>query len=301
MIHWFAKRISAWKNNNERARAKAIHFLPVLMSFPAVFIGTTAMYVNQIETFIWLQHLIFFFITGIASIVFTFLKQGKEFLKPISYWVVLLLVPLLLTLVSQSIDDVHRWIEIGSVRVNVAMIIMPIMLLVTWKVSVTSNSMGGLLAIVVTILLLIQPDASQVTSFALGAILILMKSDGKKSVIVVFTLILFGSILASWLYVDHLSAVIYVEGILSLVAQMGTIWYLLGILSLIILNVPFLLFPPKGYAVPSISIGLYFMFLLIASQIANFPVLLMGYGISPILGYMIATTWYVRVRLLNQK
>lgn len=296
MINRFAKRMSAWKVKNECLRAKLTHFLPVIISFPAVFIGTAAMYVNRIEMYIWLQHLIFFIVAGIVSIVLTFYKQDKNLLKPTNYLIVLLLASLLLTLVSQGIDGVHRWIEIGGIRINPAMVVLPTLLLFTWKVSLKSNIMAGTLAFVVTTILLFQPDASQVTGFALGTILLLIKSGGRKSVTVVFTLILLVLITASWLYLDHLAAVVYVENILSLVSKMGGIWYLLGIFSLIMLVVPFILFPPKGYAAPSISIGLYFMLLLIVTQIGNFPVLLMGYGISPIVGYMIAMTWYARVK-----
>lgn len=288
--------MSSWKNRDEWLRVKITHFLPVIISFPAVLIGITAMYMNQVELFIWLQHIIFFIIAGLFSIMFTFYKQDKDFLKPIIYLIILLLVLLLLTLVSQGIDGVHRWIEIGSVRVNAAMVVLPVLLLFTWKVSLKSDIMAGTLAFIVTTILLFQPDASQVSGFALAAILLLGKSGGRKSVTVVFTLILLGLITASWVYLDHLPAVVYVEDILSLVAQMGLIWYLLGTLSLIMLVVPFILFPPKGYAAPSISIGLYFMLLLIATQLGNFPVLLMGYGISPIAGYMIAMTWYARAK-----
>lgn len=59
-------------------------------------------------------------------------------------------------------------------------------------------------------------------------------------------------------FLNNLPPVSYVEGIISLLANMGVLWLLLGLISLIILPLPFLFYSLKNYKLPSISLGLHF-------------------------------------------
>lgn len=61
-----------------------------------------------------------------------------------------------------------------------------------------------------------------------------------------------------------------------------------------------MLFPPKNYKLPSICIGLYFAILLLSTLFGNFPVPLMGYGFSPIIGYFISIMWYTKLKIKSQ-
>jgi len=72
--------------------------------------------------------------------------------------------------------------------------------------------------------------------------------------------------------------------------NMGLIWLIIGVISLAILPIPFILFPPKNLKLPSVCVGLYFVIILGSTLLGNFLVPLMGYGISPIIGYYIEIT-----------
>lgn len=89
----------------------------------------------------------------------------------------------------------------------------------------------------------------------------------------------------------------YVEKILNMVGNMGILWFFLGITSLIILPLPFVFFAPKNLRLCSKCIGIYFIIILISTIFGNFPVPLMGYGISPIIGYFISITWFVKAKI----
>lgn len=52
---------------------------------------------------------------------------------------------------------------------------------------------------------------------------------------------------------------------------------------------------PRDYAT-SLALGLYFVGVLLAALSGRFPVPLMGYGASPIMGYFMALAWLVRIR-----
>lgn len=151
------------------------------------------------------------------------------------------------------------------------------------------------ITLAVSILLALQPDASQTTGFVVPMILLLLdKAD--KSVIRYSVSILISVIpLISWIYIDSLPPIAYVEGIIMMVKNLGTVWLLIGIYSLALLPLPFIILPSKCYRLISFCLGLYFIIILISTVFGNFPVPLMGYGISPIIGYFIAITWFLEV------
>lgn len=77
-----------------------------------------------------------------------------------------------------------------------------------------------------------------------------------------------------------------------LVKNMGFLWFAGGFLALAVLVVPFIVFPPKMQKQLSISIGIYYIIILLATIAGNFPVPIMGYGISAFVGYFISANWY---------
>lgn len=76
--------------------------------------------------------------------------------------------------------------------------------------------------------------------------------------------------------------------------KIGTTWFILSVLSLILLPIPFFLFKTGKNKPVCISLGIYFSIVLLSTLFGNFPVPLMGYGISPIIGYSIAITWLIK-------
>lgn len=142
-----------------------------------------------------------------------------------------------------------------------------------------------------------QSDASQLTAFVIPMIILLFKKASNKlfgfSIAVVLLLV----VAYSWINLDHSPPVSYVEKIMSMVASMGFIWAVLGVASLVILPLPFIVFPPEKSKLLSICIGIYYIMVLVSTQFGNFPVLLMGYGISPIIGYFISITWLMKSRI----
>jgi cell division protein FtsW (lipid II flippase) len=279
-------------------KLRSANFIPLMLTTPAITIGVIAMYHNEIPPLIWAQNM--FFLLMSASI--SFLGLSSKFnMKRSSFCAISILIPLLLiilTFISPGMNGVHRWFSIGIIKLNVSMIVLPILIIELWKLSqIKGLGFTIITTIVVSILLSIQPDASQLTGFAIPMMVMMYSKTDKK----VLRLLIFGIlsilIVLSWVFLDSLPPVAYVEGILSLLANMGSIWLTLGVLSLIILPVPFILFPPKNLKLPSICVGLYFIIILISTFCGNFPVPLMGYGISPIIGYFISITWYTKSKI----
>lgn len=279
-------------------KIKLLNFTPLIITSPSILLGVIAMYYNNVSTSIWIQNSIFFVI---AVFISHFIVKNKS--KMISnklncMYIVLSLVLLILTFISPSMNGVHRWLSLGIISLNISMIILPIMIVELWKLSkIKSLWITTLLTIFISVVLFVQPDASQLTGLSIPMLLILCNKTNNKGfrlfIIVIFSLL----IIFSWIFIDSLQAVDYVENIVQLVANMGFIWLVFGIFSLILLLIPFIVFPPQKMKLPSVCVGLYFLIILVSTLFGNFPVPLMGYGISPIIGYFFAITWYTKAKI----
>ena len=263
------------------------------LTIPSIAIGVLAMYQNHVPVAIWGQNigcLVLMSVISLLMITCKFNNTGNRYNQ--------LLLPaatiaLMLTFANQGMEGVHRWISIGAVKLNVAMIVLPMILLELYQVlKIRGLTYAGVSAFIILLVLFFQPDASQLTGFAIPVMIMLSLNTRSKKIRFLITGVSVLFIVLSWIRLDHLPPVNYVERILMMVADMGGIWLVLGIISLAILPAPFILLPPKNAVSVSRYIGCYYIVILLSTLFGNFPVPLMGYGISPIVGYYLSLTWY---------
>ncbi|WP_349668857.1 hypothetical protein [Lacrimispora sp.] len=266
------------------------------LTIPSIAIGVLAMYQNHVPVAIWGQNigcLILMSVISLFMITHKFNITGNRYnqlLLPAAICV------LILTFANQGMEGVHRWISIGAVKLNVAMIVLPVILLELYKVlKIRGLTYAAVSAFIILLVLFFQPDASQLTGFAIPMMIMLSLNTRSKKIRFLITGVSVLFIVLSWIRLDHLPPVDYVERILMMVADMGGIWFVSGIISLAILPAPFLLFPPKNAVSVSRYIGCYYIVILLSTLFGNFLVPLMGYGISPIVGYYLSLTWYFKL------
>ena len=264
------------------------------LTIPSIAIGVLAMYQNHVPVAIWGQNIGCLILMSVISLFMITHKcnntgnRYNQLLLPVA------IIALILTFANQGMDGVHRWISIGAVKLNVAMIVLPVILLELYKVlKIRGLTYAGVSALIILLVLFFQPDASQLTGFAIPTMIMLSLNTRSKKIRFLITGVSVLFIVLSWIRLDHLPPVDYVERILMMVADMGGIWFVSGIISLAILPAPFLLSPPKNAVSVSRYIGCYYIVILLSTLFGNFPVPLMGYGISPIVGYYLSLTWYL--------
>ena len=266
------------------------------LTIPSIAIGVLAMYQNHVPVAIWGQNigcLVLMSVISLLMITCKFNNTGNRYNQ--------LLLPaatiaLMLTFANQGMEGVHRWISIGAVKLNVAMIVLPMILLELYQVlKIRGLTYAGVSAFIILLVLFFQPDASQLIGFAIPVMIMLSLNTRSKKIRFLITGVSVLFIVLSWIRLDHLPPVNYVERILMMVADMGGIWLVLGIISLAILPAPFILLPPKNAVSVSRYIGCYYIVILLSTLFGNFPVPLMGYGISPIVGYYLSLTWYLNL------
>jgi cell division protein FtsW (lipid II flippase) len=200
---------------------------------------------------------------------------------------------LLSTFCFPSLQGVHRWLVIDSIRLHAASIFLPVVLIALGSIhGKPAPSLAIVLTLLVAVVLGVQPDAAQATAFS-GAALFLVLGRGVSRM---WALFLIGGLLMCvigvWLRPDPLPAIVYVEGIVGLALNLSPWLAAACVGALTLIPIPFIWFwwenkGTRDTALP-LAFAIYFGVTLLTPLIGNFPVPVMGYGASPIIGYFIA-------------
>ena len=205
---------------------------------------------------------------------------------------------LLATFIDAGLEGVHRWVQVGPLRVHAGVVCLPTLLLALDATLRTPDAeYRGLVVLFIgtgaSVLLALQPDAAQATAFA-GALLTLLFLHRVPTPALVFAVpAAVAEVCWAWKCPDPLLPVRQVEGIVGLAAQNGILWQIGALLALAVLPLPFLLAGKSAHFPVARALGFYFGLCLLAPLAGAFPVPIMGFGLSPVIGYFIALGWLV--------
>jgi len=186
---------------------------------------------------------------------------------------------------------VHRWIEVGPLNIHAGAVCLPLFIVALGVLDAFGGKLRWapmLLAMAVATLLLLQPDAAQATAFAAAVFTFLIAN--KRRALAAWVAAMVIALLAGWTWTqrDPLSPVPYVEGIIGLARQSGPVWVAASIAALAILPLPFFIGPSGSHSVFGRALGVYWCICILAPLFGHLPVPLVGFGLSPIVGYFIA-------------
>src|SRR4051794_22632172 len=129
---------------------------------------------------------------------------------------ILTLVGLVSTFLAPAQDGVHRWIDAGPLHVNMAALLLPSAVVALAFYGILSR-FGLALAAAIAGLLALQPDASQVTSFVVAVIILLVPFSSARRALRLAALVAAVVLAAiAWSRPDPLKPVAEVEGIFAL-------------------------------------------------------------------------------------
>lgn len=273
------------------------NIIPYLLMFPAIFIGTIAMVSYGLTLIIWIQNILIWLLGTVFGFIYLVRNKNQKWNKGNLLPNVVLIALLIFPFLFNGMDGVHRWLTFETINIYIASIVLPLLIIHLWDLAFNNRERFAVGLLFITLfMLLLHPDAGQLSAFACATAIILKKTISKRIIkFLSLTLAAFFVIL-SWVFLDDLAPVPYVEDIIFLVGELGTVWFVGGILSLILLVIPFFYYGRKN--VISLSLGVYFLMTMIVTLFGNFPLPIMGYGISPIIGYFIAISW---LRKNNEK
>jgi len=258
----------------------------LLTPMPALTLGVLVMRTQGVPVRSWAQH----GLLGLAALagagwLSRFLRGGVP-----KAWVVLaILVPFLMlggTFLNEGVEGIHRWVRLGPVLIHSASLAAPLLLLVLGRPSGERGFLAALgLGGGVALALALQPDAAQTTAFS-GAMLALWWRQ-RTPATWFGVLFLLGCVALAWSRPDGLAPVRHVEGIVMLAAKGGMPLLLVALATLAVLPLPFFLHgDPRARA-----LGVYFTACLLTPLLGAFPVPVMGFGASPMLGYALGLAW----------
>jgi hypothetical protein len=181
---------------------------------------------------------------------------------------------------APGVAGVHRWLGLGPLEIHVGALVLPSLLVFLTELDWAPTVAVAILTLTV---LLLQPDVAQAASFAAGwGVWIAMKRGRTAAAPIAAAVILAG---ATWLRHDPLEPVAYVEGIVGVATGQGAMWGASSVFALALLPIPFLLDPKHQIGT---ALAVYMTGTLVAAWFGAYPVPVLGYGVSPILGYYLA-------------
>ncbi|MCW3074670.1 MAG: hypothetical protein JWP69_1739 [Flaviaesturariibacter sp.] len=263
------------------------HFAPFI-PLPATILGTCTMIYFDVPTYIWLLNITFVCLGTFTSLFFLRNPILPKKSNPFIVFVILIIL-LLGTFYDNGIMNVHRWINFGSLQLNIGLLVSPLMLIQISRI--TNPKLAILFSAIATIIFFLQPDASLVSAFSVSIFVLLLRKFKAEVFTISYLLFTLFMVSYAWYNLDNLEPVSYVENIISLTKEISMALYLGSLISLLLLIIPFIYYSKKDDL--SISLGIYFLVLLLATLFGHFPVMLMGYGISPIIGYFIGLIWQI--------
>ena len=253
-----------------------------VLSLAAVATGGFVCARSGVPTGVWLRNLAAW---GVGALVAGGVARG---VRAGAVPVALLAAPLglLAALWGPAQEGVHRWLKLGPLHINVAMLLLP-SAVVALAVLGRDRRWPWSVAFIALTLLLLQPDASQAT--ALGACLGLLAACAAWPVAIRGALVAVAGVLtaATWLRPDPLQPVAEVEEVIGLAYAVSPLAAGLAVILLAAVVAAPVVATRSAPPAPRLAGGalsLCFLLWVTTPLLGAFPVPWVGIGMSPILG-----------------
>lgn len=262
----------------------------VLLICPGL-VGASVMVMSGATVSRWGVHLLALLL---GSALYLLLVRGRA--RAISFGALvpsLSVASLAFTLAGNGLSGVHRWVAVGPLLVNTSALLVPIVLvycvLLGEKRPIASISM----VVASQAVHLFQPDAGQATAFGLAAVFVPVGRS--KACTFGLRVMLIASIVSVWSMSDPLAPTPFVEDILSRAFSVG---HGLGLLASIGLTVyassPLWLSSEVASYRLRLMLTTYLSLTVLVTFIGAFPVPLVGYSPSPVLGTFLGLAMLIR-------
>ena len=274
----------------------------MLAPLPALIVGVLVMRRSGVNPAIWEQQLAAGLTLTILCIGLRVAWRNTWRSRPWAWAIVgsAALLLLISSLLHPGVEGVHRWVSFGPLQLHAAFVALPVLILVlggivrrdmlhsaTWILPCALAVAAGVLVL--------QPDASQASAFAVAVAVVLFQRTPANRTDWIAAGIVIGCAILALSRPDPLDPLPHVEGIVRLAASAGAAWFISAVLALALLPIPFVADAAKHRerGLESVALAAYFGIVCIASLLEPYPVPLLGYGLSPILGYFAALGWII--------
>jgi hypothetical protein len=252
-------------------------------SLIAVASGAATLAATGLPSGSWLRNPISWLVGLVLGTGLMFLRSSLPLAKVI---LALALLAVAGSFLAPAQSEVHRWIDLGPLHVNVAALLLPAAVVALARCGITS-SIGLTFAAAMAALLVLQPDASQATSFLVAVITLAgLSAPPRWRLLILIGAALFLAI--SWVRPDPLKPVAEVEGIFPLAYEVSPLLAAVAGVALAAASLaPLFLCRNASASHHPAALALmgYFISAAICPALGAFPVPLVGLGMSFPVGY----------------
>lgn len=252
-------------------------FIGALTILPAVALGMAAMICGGISPVLWGQQAAAWAVFALL----TWLAHRRPVRISAEVLSIFLLIFLAVTLLGQEAGGARRWVNLVVFHANAAHLVLPALIVISYSLKKPCVSLLS-----AALILSFQPDLSQLTALSAAAIPVLLRQGKKQRWI---SLLILGVFLIRCMNMPTtLEPEPYSEGILTMLADVSYLFRVIGWAALMAVPVCGLVqFYKKGTA-QMLSLAVYYAVSLVFALSGEYPVLFMGFGLSPIAGYYLA-------------
>jgi hypothetical protein len=252
-----------------------------LASLTAVLTGIAICTASGVPLALGLRNLAAWVIGAAAAAALAFTPQ--RYTLPVFLW--LLPLGLLASLFGPDLQGVHRWLPLGPVQANAAMLLGPAAIVAFAARSQAHPASSWIALLAALALTVLQPDVSHAMTLA-GIALIatwFMKGPALPGLLIDAAAVI-GALIA-WMRPDPLAPVPEVEGVIGLAFAQS---WPLGVLGLTVLlltaAIPLVGAVSDRHRLAALALGVCLLAWSLAPFLGAFPVPFLGMGPSPILG-----------------
>lgn len=250
-----------------------------LVILPAVALGMITMIAGGISPVLWGQQVIAFAVFALLGLL------GRAARRvPSIVWIFVLFAGLVSTLFFPAVGGARRWLDLGPLNINAAMLVLPALLLL-----VGSMKCPYPVVILAVAVLSLQPDLSQLAAFSLGVLPILW-NQRKNVYWTIASITLLAVLTVHCINIPvELKPVAYCEGILRMVGEISPLLMIAGGVALALIPGYFIYRFFKIRSTVMLGLAIYYAVAILFSITEEYPVPFMGFGLSPIAGYWLAS------------
>ena len=245
----------------------------------AIAAGCVAMAESGLAPSTWLRSVVAWIVGG--GLAWLLARYGEPRSASIGA-VLATLAALIGTLAAPAVEGVHRWLDIGPLHVNAAALFLPALIVGLATVRI-GRPAGAVIALVTATILLAQPDASQLTSFAIAASILVARSTIARRWKALALLIALVFVICGWRRPDPLQPVAEVEQIFAMCLAVSLVLaFIAGLALSAAALAPLARSSRAGHPTRDAAVALsaYFVTVSTAPFLGWFPVPLVGLGMS---------------------
>lgn len=259
---------------------------------PPVLLGTLVMMMDQAPMHRWAVHLIALVLAISLHFLLVRLPPRLNSFGLILPSVCLFLMAM--TLTAQGLEGVRRWVSVGPLLVHLSSLLSPLLLVACAMVARSYPTYSVLLLLSAQAVHMLQPDAGQATAFGIAALFAPLSARPTISASV--KLVLLVSVCGAWFLPDPLGPMPFVEDILHRAFSIGILAGSSAILGLLLYAVSPLCASTseaRGGRLRQM-LASYFALTAVVTTLGEFPVPLIGYGPSPLIGAFLGIAMLLR-------